>query len=115
MSLNADGEVYIDVEDALKRIGGNMDLYKRLLKRFVDGNQIEELQNSVTRGDNQEEAVRHAHTLKGVSANLSLVKLRTQAAELEAAIKDGLDNSALLSELAVTYDDTVKTIKELLG
>ena len=113
MDINAVNSEYIDVNDALNRIGGNMDLYKRLLKRFVDGSQIEELQTAVN-GDSLEDSVRQAHTLKGVSANLSLLKLKTIAADLESALKDGLDTSAMLAELMVVYDDTVKMIRELL-
>jgi len=103
---------YIDVPDALNRVGGNMDLLKRLLKRFIDGNQIDEM-DRVLREGNMEEAARQAHTVKGVSANLSLVKLRTVTTELELILKDNLDYSAKLDELKQAYDETVKIIQEI--
>jgi len=114
MDLNDTGAVLVDVDDALKRIGGNMDLYKRLLKRFVEGTQVEELKNALQEG-NMDEAARMAHTVKGVSANLSLVMLRAISADLELSIKENLDNTAKLDELLLAYDETVIKIKEITG
>jgi len=105
---------YIDVDDALKRIGGNMDLYKRLLGRFVGGNHFETLESAL-RGGDMEEASRLAHTLKGVSANLSLIKVMEITADLELLIKDGQDHSALLSELKNAYDETSGKIAMLVS
>ena len=107
-------EEYIDVNDALKRIGGNMDLYKRLLGRFVGGNHYETLESAL-RGGDLEEASRLAHTLKGVSANLSLVKVRAITADLELIIKDGHDHSVLLAELKNAYEETSGKIAMLVS
>ena len=112
MSLNELSGEYIDVSDALNRVGGNMDLLKRLLKRFIEGNQIEELSRVFQEG-NMEEAARQVHTVKGVSANLSLVKLRTITAELELILKDNLEYSAKVTELEQAYEETVKIITEI--
>jgi len=114
MVLNDVSGEFIDVNDALNRIGGNMDLLKRLLKRFLEGTQIDEL-NQVLQEGNIEEAARIAHTIKGVSANLSLVKLRTVTAELELILKEKLDHSAKLSELTDVYDETVKILSEAIS
>ena len=100
---------YIDVDDALKRIGGNMGLYKRLLGNFLAGDHIAPLANAANSGD-YEEASRLAHTLKGVCANLSLIKLRILSAELEEVIKSGADCSEKISELSQAFDITVENI-----
>jgi len=114
MDINTIDAKYIDINDALKRIGGSMDLYKRLVKRFVEGTQITELNTSLQDG-NKDEAARLSHTVKGVAANLSLVRIRELTAELEQIIKEDQDHSAKLAELNQAYDETVKIIAEITG
>ena len=103
---------YINVDEALARIGGNMGLYKKLLIRFIEGNHIETLENALASGD-MEESARLVHTLKGVSANLSLNAIMTVSISLEQAIKQGLDFSAHLKELKQVYSDTSEKILEI--
>jgi len=103
----------INVEDALKRIGGNMDLYKRLLNQFTGGNHIDPLEEALSVGA-ADDAARLAHTLKGVASNLSLIKLTAAATELEHKIKGGLDHSASLAELKQAYYATSQAIAEII-
>jgi len=114
VEFNVDNLEYINIEDALGRIGGNMDLYKRLLGRFLDGNYLEPLNNALNTGDS-EEAARLAHTLKGVCANLSLVRLRSLSTDLEQIIKNNQDYLPLLEELKRAYDSTAEKIAEITG
>ena len=106
-------EEYINVEDALKRVGGNMGLYKRLLTRFTDEDHIGPLEVALNSG-NTEEASHLAHTIKGVSANLSLIKLAACAADLEHKIKDGADHSGSFSELKQVYAITSDKVAEII-
>ena len=103
---------YINVEDALNRIGGNEGLYKKLLGRFVDGNYLEGLSNAIESGD-LEEAGKAAHTLKGVSANLSLVKVQTLSTEVEHAIKQDQEYKEKLDELKQAYAATLEIIADI--
>ena len=112
MELEKNRIDYINVNDALRRIGGNVDLYKRLLGRFVAGNNVEELENALQRGDFDASA-RLAHTLKGVSANLSLVGINSVSVDLEQAIKSGLDYSSQLDKLKKVYNVTLEIIEEM--
>jgi len=114
MGIEVKREDYIDVEDAVHRIGGNRDLYKRLLGRFVDGNHFDALVEALDGGD-KEEAAHLAHTLKGVSANLSLVKVMSITVALEQCIKEGADHSGRLAELRDAYNVTLGMIAELVG
>ena len=91
-----------------------MDLYKRLLKKFVDGNNLDPLRSALLSGD-AEEAVRHAHTVKGVSSNLSLIKIADLAANLEHHVKNGDDHSASLAELEQAYEATVTIITGMIS
>ena len=78
----------IDTESGLARMGGNVDSYIRLLEKF-SANQadcIDEIRAAVASGDGGE-AVRLAHTLKGVSGSIGADVLHQAAKELEAALK----------------------------
>ena len=112
MELDTNNIEYIDVEDALKRIGGNMELYKKLLGRFVAGNNVDALENALLSGD-MEESARLTHTLKGVSANLSLNEIRSASINLEKAIKDGTDFSGHFTRLRRAFDTTAGMIAEM--
>jgi HPt (histidine-containing phosphotransfer) domain-containing protein len=112
LELNIDNNKYIDVEDALRRIGGNMDMYKRLLKHFAERNNIETCETTLARGD-MEESARLIHTLKGVCANLSLIGISTILIDLEETIKDGLDFSGQLIKLKLAFNTTLALISEM--
>ena len=109
MSTNIE---YIDVQDALKRIGGSMDLYKRLLNQFTGGDHIDPLEEALNIGA-MDEASRLIHTLKGVAANLSLIKLSELAGELEHKVKNGLDHSETFTELKHAYLITSQQIADI--
>jgi len=102
----------IDVQDALKRIGGSMDLYKRLLNQFSGGDHIDPLEEALSTGA-MEEAARLIHSLKGVAANLSLIKLSAASKELEDKIKGGLDHSNTFTELKHAYYETSQQIADI--
>ena len=113
MDMDAISKEYIDIDDALKRIGGNTDLYKRLVLRFVDGDYLDPLCAALEKGDTEESA-RLAHTLKGVSANLSLVKIKSVSTDLEQVIKNGTDYTACLAELKQAYSTTLEQIATIM-
>ena len=98
MSTSAHSNDYINIDDALKRLGGNMGLYKQLLNRFDGNGYISEIEEALRTND-KEKASHSIHSLKGVGANLSLEKLRFASAELEGALAGGADCSACLELL----------------
>lgn len=111
--MSIDVKEYIDVDDALKRVGGNMGLYQKLLGRFAESNQLEELESLLASG-NIEDATRMAHTIKGVAANLSLLKLRFTSADLEQSLKEGTDYTEKLDELREVYGVSIQVIHDLI-
>ena len=113
MVIDNIGSEYFDLDDALSRIGGNMSLYKRLLGRFIEGNHYEELERALQSGD-MVEAAHQAHSLKGVSANLSLTKIRSISVELEQLIKDNADYSECLAQLKQAFITTVEKAAEIM-
>jgi HPt (histidine-containing phosphotransfer) domain-containing protein len=110
--MEFDTNVYINAEDGAKRVGGNMGLYKKLLARFVEGNYIDSLTSEIVSG-NMEGAAAAAHTIKGVAANLSLVKVNEISAALESALKNGLPYEQLHSELKTATAETIERINAL--
>ena len=112
MDASENKKGYIDIDDALKRVGGNKGLYIRLLGRFIDGNHIDGLGSALSSGD-LEAAAHLAHTLKGVSSNLSLQKVASLSAALEQAVKNGEDHKALWDELTNAYAVTIELIAEI--
>ena len=105
---------YVNVDEAVSRIGGNVNLYKKLLGRFVDGNHYDILESALQSGDT-EGASHQAHSLKGVSANLSLSKIWSITVELEQLLKDGADCSSCMSELKEAFTSTLEKISEIMS
>jgi len=114
MEIEVKREDYVDINDALNRIGGNMALYKKLLGRFVEGNHFETLSAAALSGD-MDEAARLAHTLKGVSANLSLVSIRSITTSMEHSFKEGSDFTTQLAALEQAYNTTMEIVSEIIG
>ncbi|KZN48883.1 response regulator [Pseudoalteromonas luteoviolacea] len=80
----------VNVECAIKRLGGNEKAFWNIIRKFAR-NQIEEtinLSQALVIGD-LEHAERIAHSLKGASANLCIDELSKQASDIESAISKG--------------------------
>ena len=105
-------EEYINIKEALHRIGGSMDLYKKLLNSFTGTDHITPLEEALNSGA-MEDASHQLHTLKGVAANLSLIKLAAIAGDLEHKVKNGVDHTDALQELKSIYLTTAEQIPEV--
>ncbi|WP_161539679.1 PAS domain-containing hybrid sensor histidine kinase/response regulator [Paramagnetospirillum kuznetsovii] len=77
----------LDVAAGLKAANGRLDLYLRLLAKFIENQDGNHLIQALSSGDIHA-AHRIAHTLKGMSATLGIEGLRRIAAEIEAALKN---------------------------
>lgn len=83
--LNALG---VDTGDALKRFGNNEGLYKKFLGKFIKNAEDVQVMPFLEAGD-LETAQNNAHTLKGVTGNLSLTPLYTGYSEMMTAFRAG--------------------------
>ncbi|WP_158408399.1 response regulator [Desulfosporosinus fructosivorans] len=74
----------------LARLGGNRELYKKLLLQFRAGNvdTLDNIKIALAKGDDLS-AGRLAHTVKGVAANIGADQLATASSELEASLTQG--------------------------
>jgi two-component system sensor histidine kinase/response regulator len=79
----------LDVAEGEERVGGNKELFVRLLQQFYEKYQkTDEDIDTVLEAGEQEKAQRIAHTIKGVAANLALKPLWVASAEREKSIRE---------------------------
>jgi PAS domain S-box-containing protein len=83
----------VDTADGVARLGGNVGSYLKLLNKFASNQAdvVDRIRQEHEAG-NREEAVRAAHTLKGVSGNIGASALQEVAQQLESALKEGEDD-----------------------
>ena len=79
----------IDVANGLNIIGGNKQLYRRLLGKLLDdfSGSAQKIKSLLSAGEEKQAEVL-AHTVKGVGANLGAQELSASAGNLEKAIRD---------------------------
>ena len=115
--INSGLEKYVDVADGLNRIRNNKTVYKVILNSFVKGNQFEEMKQQLEAGS-IEDAIRSAHTLKGIAANLSLPVLYEVSLEAESQLKNGESVDDILprmDEILTKTKTFVNTVLENLN
>jgi CheY-like chemotaxis protein len=105
----------IDTITALKRTGGNRKRYESLLQRFADSQShaLDDIRAALAANDSPT-AQRHAHSLKGASANLGANALAEVAAAAEAAIDSTQSIAPALESLSRSLDLTVAAIRAAL-
>jgi two-component system sensor histidine kinase/response regulator len=79
----------LDTGDGLSRVGGNQNLYRRLLRDFADGQgrAPDQIADALATGDVMV-AERLAHTLKGVAGNIGAKEVQAAAGRLEKLLRD---------------------------
>ena len=79
----------LDEEDGLRRVGGNRQLYAKLVRRFVEEQRsaVESIAAAIER-DELTLAARIAHTLKGVAGNIGAKPVHSAAGEVEKRLRD---------------------------
>ncbi|MDR2072662.1 MAG: Hpt domain-containing protein [Spirochaetaceae bacterium] len=105
--------VYIDQEDGKKRVMNNAKLYAKLLTKFKDETQIEPIFAALDAG-NYEEAQGLAHTLKGVTANLSIMELHAKVVELEAQIKAKSVSPGAIEAVRAAFAATLPELEKVI-
>ncbi len=106
----------IDIQDGLKRVGGNSRLYRDLLMKFAakHSDSVLQIADALQIGD-RSTAERVAHTVKGVAGNLSMKQVQFTAEKLEKAIREN-DSSVLtmLQDFATTLRSQMDAIEQAL-
>jgi len=110
----ADEVVYIDFAEGVNRVMNNAKLYVKLLTKFKDGTNLNELEAAFGDGD-LEKAQVQAHTVKGIAANLSLSELFKQILELENQIKARSVNPLQFETVKTVFAETIKEIDKVIA
>ena len=113
MSADTQGLKGFDLEEALARVGGNKDLYRKILGMFVQKykNAGEELEQLISDGK-KEEAHGLAHTVKGVAGNIGAMDLFEAAKVLNETLVTGDYTSGQLEAFKTALLESVKTAQE---
>jgi len=109
----ADEIVYVDIADGAKRIMNNTQLYIKLLTKFRNNNNLDDLDAAFTAGD-MEKAKNAVHTIKGIAANLSLSELYKQSLELELQVKNDTAVTAQLETVKSVFTATLQEIDKVI-
>ena len=102
-----------DLEGALARVGGNKDLYRKLLGMFAQKykNAGEELDQLISDGK-MEEAHGLAHTIKGVAGNIGAMDLFKAAEVLNETLVTGDYTTGQLETFKTALLESIKTAQE---
>lgn len=116
------------IQECYKELGGDFaqmqerlcsdTLIRRFIAKFPNDDSYSKLCRAVEEG-RPEEAFRAAHTLKGVSANLSFTRLLTSVEKLTKLLRSASDTipegtALLLEEVSRDYTLTVTAIRSFL-
>jgi len=101
-----------DYSDVINRLGMEKLVDKFLLK-YPDDPTMEELRKAVAAG-NIEDSFNAAHTLKGVTANLSLTALMNVAIRLTEQLRprSAVADPELMKAVEEQYENTINVINE---
>jgi HPt (histidine-containing phosphotransfer) domain-containing protein len=101
-----------NIDEAMQRFMNNESLYERMLGKFVKNAAEVEVLTYFDSGD-LKTALENAHTLKGVTGNLSLTPLYKGYTEVVALLREEKPDEArkALEELLPVQDKIVDCIK----
>ena len=104
----------IDTEAGLKRVGGKVALYRKILHKFKNSqaDAVDRIQTAFDSGD-IETAEREAHTLKGLAGNIGAEDLQLSAASIEKQIKDKSPSLTGIEHLVVELSKILNSLKVL--
>ena len=106
--------VYINEEEGKKRVMNNVKLYTKLLTKFQADTNMNDLMAS-TDAQDWEKAQGAAHSIKGLSANLSLTELFNQSLEVESQIKGKSLKQETLENLKACYEETLIQVGKVIA
>lgn len=101
---------YVNVEDALKRVRGNKTIYIKMLRLFLAAEDFDNLEASLAEND-LKKASEVAHSIKGITGNLSFTKLFESSAVLMIKLRD----NELDEELLARYRDALAKTRDYVN
>ncbi len=106
----------IDLAWGLERVGGNSDLFRKLLADFLQqhGDAVGYLERTLAVGD-EAEILREVHTLRGVSGNIGAREVEQAAHAWETALRkgDSVAGGALPADFRSAFDTVIESLRQL--
>ena len=101
----------IDVNQGIRRLNENKELYESLLIKFLDDKQYPLLCQAIEAQD-VKAAFAAAHALKGMAGNLSLVRLHERLIPLVEELRAGNieDLEGMIHAVMLAYDEAKNAI-----
>lgn len=99
----------IDLPDAMDRMDNDIDLYKRLAFKYLNNSNYADLVAALEVQD-FDSAYSAAHTLKGVSGNLSFAQLYKVSAAMSDALHQGESQAAesMMDDLKAAHEKVIE-------
>lgn len=103
----------INYEAGLQRFSGKRELYEKFLNKFPEDESYGNMEKALKAGD-WDQAFCHAHTLKGLSGNLSMDELYTHLIPFVEALRDNETEKveALAERVKISYETVVEALKQ---
>ena len=105
------GVKHIDVAEGVNRIGGNSERFVKLLIRFSTN--YRHFFNDFKKLKTKEDKLKAVHTMKGLSGNISAIKLYKLIVSLESAIKNDKDYQSMIPEVSRELEMVILNINQL--
>ena len=103
----------INLQEALGRVNNNKRLLKNLLSRFYESYlNFDETFQTLLDQERREDSVRAAHSLKGVSGNLGMSRLRESAAQLEHSVRENQPAGDLFKQVSRQIQEICQDMEE---
>jgi signal transduction histidine kinase/CheY-like chemotaxis protein/HAMP domain-containing protein len=104
---------HLDLKQGVNRIGGKVERFISLLIKFKD--HYQDFVKDFYSLDNKEEQLRLVHTFKGLTGNISAVKLHYLVIELEKQMKANNDYENMLNQVEQELKEVIMEIETLDG
>lgn len=110
MDKEAYARIGIDYEEGVKRFAGNAEMYEKFLQKFLDDPSFQELDQAMKDKD-YGTAFTAAHTLKGITGNLSMNEFYNEIVPFVDLLRTG----STIAKADAYYPQVVEKYHELIA
>ncbi len=106
----------LDIRSGISQVGGNAQLYRKLLRDFLKSHQhsAARLEEALRKEGDRDTAARLTHTLKGVAGNVGADRLADTAAELDRLLQVGeTPPASAIDEFRSALEEVCSSLREL--
>lgn len=105
-------EAGIDTKSGLERFDSNQELYEKWLKNFLNDENYANAKKMIQQ-KKYKEAFNFAHTLKGITGNLSMILLYDEVCVLVESLREESYNDLdeIIKNIDVEYNIVIEAIK----